>query len=62
MSLGTECAKCGAAMPRLLRGIGGKPTDRVALTITGYSCCKCNHYNNLKRRRWWKAAQKEATQ
>jgi hypothetical protein len=50
MTLGTECAKCLAAMPELAR-VGGWLGN---MTITGFLCKECGHWNDLKRRKWWK--------
>lgn len=61
--LGTECAKCYAEMPALARassGIGaGVFANKVEMIITGYLCKECGHWNNLKRRKWFKEKKNE---
>lgn len=51
MVLSTECSKCKAAMPNLAQALmfGSK------MKITGYLCPECGHWNNLKRRKWFRA-------
>lgn len=51
MVLSTECSKCKAAMPNLAQALmyGSK------MAITGYRCSECGHWNNLKRRKWFRA-------
>lgn len=49
----TDCRKCKAEMTpfKLPQSLG--PLSRLAssMTVTGYACGKCGHWNNLKRRK-----------
>ena len=51
MVLSTECSKCKSAMPNLAQALmfGSK------MKVTGYLCPGCGHWNNLKRRKWFRA-------
>lgn len=51
MVLSTECSKCKSAMPNLAQALmfGSK------MKVTGYLCPECGHWNNLKRRKWFRA-------
>lgn len=51
MVLSTECSKCKSAMPNLAQALmfGSK------MKVTGYLCPECRHWNNLKRRKWFRA-------
>lgn len=51
MSEPTDCSKCKAPMTELPRSSGRSPVDIAKMTITGYRCAKCGHWNNLKRRK-----------
>jgi hypothetical protein len=46
----TGCRKCGAAMPPI-KPLAHGPFAGFTMTITGYACEKCGHWNNLKRRK-----------
>lgn len=51
-TLKDECSKCGAEMTQPT-----KLKDRFAnckMTITGYLCKHCGHWNNLKTRKWFR--------
>jgi len=54
--LTTECSKCGAEMPRLARASSGM-FAQIQMTVTGYACKECGHWNNLKQRAWFKKGQ-----
>lgn len=51
----TDCRKCGAPMPPLKQspnsGRLSGLMDIAQMTITGYRCEKCDHWNNLKSRK-----------
>lgn len=52
MSDDTDCRKCKTPMLEAMHKINGKgPLASAALTVTGYLCAKCGHWNNLKRRK-----------
>lgn len=46
----TNCRKCSAPMPPV-EPIKSGPWAGAVMTITGYACVKCGHWNNLKRRK-----------
>lgn len=60
MNTNTDCRKCGAAITPLRRTMATTPIESMInnMTITGYRCDKCGHWNNLKRRK--KSAATEA--
>lgn len=51
--LTTECSKCKAEMPALARASSGF-LAHTKMTITGYLCKECGHWNDLKRRKWFR--------
>lgn len=54
--LNTDCSKCGAKMT-LMPAMRSTTTIEIMasrMTITGYLCKACDHWNNLKRRKGWK--------
>jgi len=57
--LTTECGKCGAAMPILASASYGW-LSRVEMTITGYLCKECGHWNNFKLRKWYQDAKNKS--
>jgi ribosomal protein L40E len=46
----TDCRKCKAPMPPAEPMRTG-PFAGMKFTVTGYQCAKCDHWNNLKRRK-----------
>ena len=56
--LGTECSKCGAAMPPLVQASQGI-LAHLKVTVTGYLCKECGHFNNLKRRKFMREARRK---
>ena len=53
MSTNTDCRKCKSAMPPTASPAKDRlfPFDRLKMTITGYRCPNCDHWNNLKTRK-----------
>ena len=47
----TDCRKCGAPMTPLRQRKTSIPIMAMPMTITGYRCDKCGHWNDLKRRK-----------
>lgn len=47
----TECNKCGKEMPPIPKATGR--FANVVFTPTGFRC-ECGHWNDLKKRKWFK--------
>ncbi|MBS1170126.1 MAG: hypothetical protein H6R01_1044 [Burkholderiaceae bacterium] len=47
----TSCKKCKAAITPPPKPKGTSPIATMKMTITGYRCEKCGHWNDLKRRK-----------
>lgn len=52
--MNTNCTKCKAPMPPIPKSKGISPLDLMAMTLTGYRCSVCDHWNDLKRRKGFK--------
>lgn len=53
----SSCRKCKAAMRTLSKAQGIGSIHYARITITGYICEYCGHWNDLKRRKGWKESQ-----
>ena len=49
--MNTDCLKCKFPMPEPPKPSGRSALDLVKMTITGYRCENCGHWNDLKRRK-----------
>jgi hypothetical protein len=47
-AINTDCKKCGEPMRAVGRVSG--PWAHLPMTITAYSCGKCGHWNDMKKR------------
>lgn len=48
----TDCRKCKAPMTQIAPNPGARgPFDTARMTITGYRCERCGHWNDIKRRK-----------
>ncbi len=53
--MNTDCSKCKAAMSQPKKSSLSGMFSAATFTITGYRCAHCGHWNNLKRRKGYKA-------
>ncbi len=47
----TSCKKCGASQRELPPPNPANPESYIPFTVTGYRCDKCDHWNDLSRRK-----------
>jgi hypothetical protein len=54
----TDCSKCKEPMRAVPKATEQSPLNLATFTVTGFLCKNCGYWNDLKRRKSWKLAER----